>query len=118
MAIKTYGKIVNGKVSGLQNVEEIYISGFNGNWIEVPEGFGIGDLYDETNGWSNPVKTTEELEEEGKNWRNKELKRSDFIVPLTDYPNRDAWITYRQELRDWTTTDNFPDTKPTAPAEL
>jgi hypothetical protein len=36
-------------------------------------------------------------------------------MPLSDYPNRDAWITYRQELRDWTDTDNFPNTKPTKP---
>ena len=48
-------------------------------------------------------------------WRNKELEKTDFIVPLTDYPNRDAWITYRQELRDWTTTEDFPNTKPTKP---
>lgn len=53
-----------------------------------------------------------------KDWRDNELKRTDFIVPLSDYPNRDAWITYRQQLRDWTTTSDFPNTKPTAPSEL
>jgi len=115
MAIKTYGKIANGKVSGLQNVEEIYISGFNGNWIEVPEGFGFGDIYSETNGWSHPVQTSEETEEMARSWRNSEIKITDSIVPLTDYPNHAAWMTYRQELRDWPSTDNFPDTKPTKP---
>lgn len=50
-----------------------------------------------------------------KDWRDNELKRTDFIVPLSDYPNRDAWITYRQELRDWTATEDFPDIKPVAP---
>jgi len=61
----------------------------------------------------------EEIEIEfAKNWRNSELNKTDFIVPLTDFPNHAAWITYRQTLRDWTTTEDFPNTKPTAPAEL
>ena len=48
-------------------------------------------------------------------WRDAELQATDFIVPTTDYPNHAAWLTYRQELRDWTTTDDFPETKPTKP---
>lgn len=59
-----------------------------------------------------------QLVDNAKFWRDRELKKTDFIVPLTDFPNHAAWITYRQELRDWTTTTDFPDTKPTAPAEL
>jgi len=55
---------------------------------------------------------------QSKIWRNTELARTDFIVPLTDFPNHAAWITYRQQLRDWTTTEDFPNIKPTAPAEL
>ena len=39
--------------------------------------------------------------------------RGDYIVPLTDHPQRDAYMTYRQSLRDWPSTSNFPDTKPT-----
>ena len=77
----------------------------------------IGYNYDGTN-FTAPIKTQEELEAEGKEWRGEELKRTDFIVPLTDFPYHAAWLTYRQELRDWTTTSDFPDTKPTAPAEL
>lgn len=78
---------------------------------------GISWSYDGTN-FSAPVKTQEQLEKEGREWRDAELKKTDFIVPTTDYPNHAQWMTYRQELRDWTATDNFPDTKPTAPAEL
>ena len=77
----------------------------------------IGYSYDGTN-FTAPVKTTQELEDEAREWRDTELRRTDFIVPLTDYPNHAAWITYRQQLRDWTTTEDFPNTKPTAPAEL
>lgn len=78
---------------------------------------GIGWSYDGTS-FTKPIKTQEELEIEARDWRNAEIKRTDFIVLLTDFPNHAAWITYRQELRDWTTTSDFPDTKPTAPAEL
>ena len=34
-------------------------------------------------------------------WRDSELKASDFIVPLTDHPQHAAYMTYRQELRDY-----------------
>lgn len=74
----------------------------------------IGWSYDGVN-FTAPVKTTQELEAEAKEWRDNELKATDFIVPLTDYPNHAAWITYRQELRDWPNTNDFPDTKPTKP---
>jgi len=78
---------------------------------------GIGWSYDGTN-FAAPVKSQEEIEAEAKTWRNFELSSTDFIVPLTDYPNHASWITYRQELRDWTATEDFPNIKPTAPAEL
>ena len=78
---------------------------------------GIGWSYDGTN-FTAPVKSQEELETEAREWRDSELKATDFIVPLTDFPNHATWITYRQELRDWTTTEDFPNTKPTAPAEI
>lgn len=77
----------------------------------------IGYSYNGIN-FSAPVKSQEEINQEAKSWRNTELARTDFIVPLTDFPNHSAWLTYRQELRDWTTTEDFPNIKPTAPAEL
>ena len=60
-----------------------------------------------------PVKSQEEVEAEARQWRDNELQSTDFIVPLTDHPDHTATITYRQELRDWPSTDAFPDTKPT-----
>jgi len=77
----------------------------------------IGYSYNGTS-FSAPVKNQEEIEAEAKTWRDSELSFTDFIVPLTDYPNHASWITYRQELRDWTATEDFPNIKPTAPAEL
>lgn len=106
-----YYRIING----IAESKQLDINGFDGVWAAAEEGFGEGDLWNEDDGWSHPVKTTEELEAEAREWRNNELKDTDFIMPLSDYPNRDAWITYRQELRDWTDTSDFPATKPTKP---
>lgn len=58
------------------------------------------------------------IEKDAREWRNKELQETDFIVALTDFPNHAAWMTYRQELRDWPSTEDFPNIKPTAPAEI
>ena len=63
----------------------------------------------------DPTPTTEEIEFEAKEWRNEQLITTDFIVPTPDYPNHALWLTYRQELRDWPSTDAFPDTKPVKP---
>ena len=49
----------------------------------------------------------------GKDWRDKELKDTDWIVAVTDHPQLAAYKTYRQELRDWPSTGDFPGTKPT-----
>ena len=75
---------------------------------------GIGWSYDGTN-FAAPVKSQEEIEAEARAWRNYEIQSTDFIVPLTDYPNYTAWMAYRQELRDWPSTASFPDTKPIKP---
>ena len=48
-------------------------------------------------------------------WRDYELQSTDYIVPLTDHPSHTAFMSYREELRDWPSTDAFPDTKPIKP---
>lgn len=45
-------------------------------------------------------------------WRDSELQATDWIVPITDHPQHAAYLTYRQALRDWPGTADFPDTKP------
>lgn len=45
-------------------------------------------------------------------WRDSELERTDVLILLPDYPYTDQLITYRQALRDWTSTPDFPDNKP------
>lgn len=53
-----------------------------------------------------------EKQEEGRNWRDKELRESDWIVPTTDHPQHVQYIRYRKVLRDWPSTTDFPDKKP------
>ena len=59
------------------------------------------------------VVTDDELESLQREWRNQELKKSDWVIPITDHPQHGDYIAYRQVLRDWPTTSDFPDTKPT-----
>lgn len=57
--------------------------------------------------------TSEEIEDQAKQWRNSELESTDWVVSITDHPQRAAYLTYRTVLRDWPSTSDFPDTKPT-----
>ena len=57
-----------------------------------------------------PVEPT--AEESERMWRDSELSATDFIMPLSDHPQRDAYITYREALRQWPSTDSFPATRP------
>ena len=57
--------------------------------------------------------TASEIAQAARVWRDMELTATDYIVPLTDHPQRAAYLTYRTALRDWPSTADFPDTKPT-----
>lgn len=52
-------------------------------------------------------------EQQARMWRDKELNKSDTLYLLDDYPDKDKLKTYRQALRDWPSTTDFPDKKPT-----
>lgn len=56
-----------------------------------------------------PVLTAEEA---ARQWRDMELAFTDWIIPLTDHPQREAHIAYRESLRQWPSTESFPETKP------
>lgn len=52
-------------------------------------------------------------------WRNEELQRTDIAATVSDYPNAEAILLYRQALRDWPAQNDdgeyingFPDTRP------
>jgi hypothetical protein len=45
-------------------------------------------------------------------WRDEELHRTDTLQLLNDYPNASALTAYRQELRDFPASPEFPNTRP------
>ena len=51
-------------------------------------------------------------EESERIWRDEELEATDKASQTPDWPNRDNILLYRTALRDWPSTDLFPDTRP------
>ena len=62
--------------------------------------------------WVAPTPPEPTAEETERMWRDSELSATDYIVPLSDHPQRDAYITYREALRAWPSTEDFPATRP------
>ena len=60
---------------------------------------------------SEPIE--EDIEADARAWRDSELSSTDWIVPLSDHPQRAAYLNLRTALRDWPSTAEFPATKPT-----
>jgi len=72
----------------------------------VEANFDYYELYVE------PTPPEPTAEETARMWRDMELSATDYIVPLTDHPQRVAYMAYREALRDWPATADFPDTRP------
>lgn len=70
----------------------------------------VGKTYDSSTGEFSY--TQAQIESQARSWRDSELTRTDSIMLLPDYPQKEAMTTYRQALRDWPNTDQFPDTRP------
>ena len=51
-------------------------------------------------------------EQAARKWRDEELLRTDVAATVSDFPNAEAVIAYRQLLRDWPASDDFPTTRP------
>lgn len=45
-------------------------------------------------------------------WRNEMLNQTDSLMLLPDYPYKDQLAQWRQILRDWSSTEDFPETRP------
>lgn len=60
-----------------------------------------------------PTPAEPSAEEEAREWRNGELSSTDKAAQTPDWPNRDNILTYRTALRDWPSTSDFPDSRPT-----
>ena len=67
----------------------------------------------DTNAKFEDSEEEEPLPQEPREWRDQELARTDVLILLPDHPDKDNLTAYRQKLRDWPSTGDFPDTKPT-----
>jgi len=63
--------------------------------------------------WVAPTPVEPTAAEAGRTWRNGELDATDRAAQTSDWPNRDNILTYRTALRDWPSTSDFPNTRPT-----
>lgn len=81
-------------------------SGVNANEAFMEANFEYYEAYVPP---ENPVVSDEQ---EARIWRDMELKRTDTLHLLDDYPNASNLTTYRAALRAWPSTADFPDTKP------
>ena len=111
-------KIENGIVVDAIVASAEFTNTLEGTYVESQKGFGIGDAYDGTSLTKVNTGPTEEeiaiqIKEQAKEWRNFELEKTDSRSAVSDDPQHDAIIVYRQALRDWPSTSDFPDTKPT-----
>ena len=52
------------------------------------------------------------VETKARRWRDEELRRTDIAATVSDYPNASAVLAYRQALREWPSTSDFPATRP------
>ena len=70
------------------------------------------EMYADTDGDEWKVMEDDDLILMQRNWRDAELKATDWIVPIIDHPNHEATLLYRVALRDWPSTSDFPLTQP------
>ena len=107
-----YAVIENNKVTNIIEADNSFAEVYEKEIVLLEEEVGIGyDYIDGEFSYTESVIT----EDEARKWRDFELQITDIIAQTPDYPNRDAWLTYRQELRDWPSTADFPETKPIKP---
>ena len=108
--------IKEGKVDNIIVASDEFAATLQEETVNVTgQQVGIGYVY-ANSVFSPHVKTLEEKTAEEKEWRDSELQASDFIVPLTDHPQHAAYMTYRQELRNYPAQTDFPNgTRPIKP---
>ena len=81
------------------------------NFINADAEF-VAANFDHYELYVEPTPPEPTAEEAARQWRDAELEATDKAAQTPDWPNRDNILTYRQALRDWPSTDSFPDTRP------
>ena len=81
------------------------------NFINADAEF-VAANFDHYELYVEPTPPEPTAEEAARMWRDMELSATDYIVPLTDHPQRAVYMAYREALRNWPSTADFPDTRP------
>lgn len=81
------------------------------NVISANESF-VASRYSNYEKMPDPVKGDKEKKADAREWRDSELERTDIFATVSDYPHTTELTAYRTALRDWPSTDDFPDTRP------
>ena len=91
----------------------------NTNLIEAEESYVKANYTSYEEVVDKPHEIVPETVQSGREWRDQELKDTDWIAQTPDHPKRDDYIAYRTKLRDWPATNdddeyinNFPSTRP------
>ena len=112
-----YFKIEGGVIVNHIVASQEFINSQEGIYVQAQEGYGVDDTYDGTSFNKYVPEITDEdvaaKRASATRWRNKQLAYTDTRSIVTDDPQHDAVIAYRQALRDWPSTSDFPETKPT-----
>jgi len=99
----------------IENITNPGADAVEGDWIRItrPNGTSTEKQFHEV-----PEPSEEELANEAIDWRDGELEATDWVVPVTDYPQHSKYMAYRRALRDWPAdAENFPANKPTLGAK-
>lgn len=64
-----------------------------------------------------PTPAEPTAEQAARMWRDMELQLTDKAAQTPDWPNRNNILSWRQELRDWPSTSDFPNKRPTKGSE-
>ena len=90
------------------------LDGDGGNVINVIEADAefVAEHHDHYELYVEPTAPQPTEAEIARSWRDVELSSTDYIVPVSDHPQRAAYMTYRENLRSWPATSDFPETKP------
>lgn len=62
----------------------------------------------EKNFYAHQEPSQDEVLNVERQWRNSELKGTDWIVSVTDHPQHASYLVYREELRDYPQQADFP----------
>tara|TARA_A100001037_G_C14688469_1_gene430547 strand:- start:40 stop:339 length:300 start_codon:yes stop_codon:yes gene_type:complete len=95
----------------IENITKPNTDPVEGDWVRITD--SVNSSVVEKQFHVHPEPSAEDIALQARGWRDGELETTDWIVPVTDHPQHAAYKTYRQKLRDWPSTSDFPDTKPT-----